>query len=110
MFRIDHNAREYVQKQGGAIIINLTFQPAMGGCPCAGRKIMGCYVPAIAIGRPAVDDKAHYEVVEVEEIQIFYPVKLAVKEGFAAIHIHLRNLVAFKWLEIEGAAAISLHD
>ncbi len=110
MFRVDQNAQEYIRKQCGAIIINLNLEPAMGGCPCAGRKIMGSYVPNVALGMPTANDKVHYHVAEVEGIQIFYSEKLTVKAGFAVIHIRLRNLVLFKWLEIEGAAAISIHD
>lgn len=109
MFHIDDDAAEYIQKQCGAVTISFTLEPAIGGCPCAGKSVTGSYVPNIAIGMPAAEDAAGYEVTQVEGIRIFHPQGLTVKKGFSAIEIKLRSLVVVKWLEIIGATALSDH-
>ncbi|MBU2699225.1 hypothetical protein Ga0466249_000304 [Sporomusaceae bacterium BoRhaA] len=110
MFDIKDDAAKYIQQHGGAIIISFTLEPAIGGCPCAGKSVTGSYIPNIAVGIPAMEDTAGYEVVQVDEIRIFYHQRLTIKQGFKAIEIKLRSLLLVKWLEITGATALSDHS
>ncbi len=107
MFSLDHEAQEYIRKRSGAVIISFTFEPSMGGCPCSGKNVTGSYVPGITVGVPAAEDLKKYQVSVVENIRIFHPEQLTIKVGFPAIRIKLRTLLLFKWLEIEGATAIT---
>lgn len=109
MFHIEDDAAEYIRKQCGAITISFTLEPAIGGCPCAGKSVTGSYLPNISIGMPATEDVAGYEIAQVEDIRIFHPKGLTVKKGFSAIEIKLRSLMVVKWLEIAGATALSDH-
>lgn len=109
MFDIKDDAAKYIQQHGGAIIISFTLEPAIGGCPCAGKSVTGSYIPNIAVGIPAVENAADYDVVQVDGIRIFHPKGLTVKEGFKAIEIKLKSLIVVKWLEIIGANALSDH-
>jgi hypothetical protein len=107
MFSIDHDAQEYIRNQSGAVIISFTFEPSMGGCPCSGKNVNGSYVPGITVGIPLDEDMDKYQISLVEDIRIFHPEQVTVKVGFPAIHIKLRTMLLFKWLEIEGATAIT---
>ncbi len=107
MFSIDHDAQEYIRKQSGAVIISFSFEPSMGGCPCSGKNVNGSYVPGITVGTPLDEDRAKYQVALADDIQVFHPEHLTVKVGFPAIRIKLRTMLMLKWLEIEGATAIT---
>lgn len=107
MFNIDQEAKSYIRKHSGSVIISFSFEPSMGGCPCSGKNVTGSYIPGITVGVPLDEDRGKYQVSFVEDIQIFHPEQLTVKVGFAAIRIKLRTLLLLKWLEIEGATAIT---
>lgn len=106
MFIVDKNAAEYIKLKSGSVVIELELQPAAGGWACSGDHVTGSYVPKISIGEPLADERLKYMIVQVEEIKIYYPSRLKVKEGFTAIRIILKKILLAKWLELEGAMGI----
>jgi len=58
------------------------------------------------MGKPPTDEQYKYMVMQIDNISIYYPSKLKLKRDFTAIHITLKKLLFYKWLEIEGAMGI----
>lgn len=101
LFYMNHETQEYIAKHQGAVTIDLEFEPAMGGC-CTVTTLKGSYVAKIYLGYPA-DRDSKFISTQVENIKVFYPEKLAVKEGFPYIEIRLIKKGFIKWLEVMGA-------
>ena len=108
MFRINEKTARYIQKHSGSVIIELSLEPAMGGCACGGKQVTGSYVPKITLGTPQTEAHQRFISCQQEEITVFYPEALRVKEGYEAIEIKLRGILGCNWLELEGAQGISV--
>jgi hypothetical protein len=49
MITIDGFAAEYIKKRQSSAVIELKFEPAIGGCACSGKNITGGYVPFVLV-------------------------------------------------------------
>ncbi|MDF2633804.1 MAG: hypothetical protein K0R78_678 [Pelosinus sp.] len=49
MITIDGFAAEYIKKRQSSAVIELKFEPAIGGCACSGKNITGSYVPFVLV-------------------------------------------------------------
>jgi hypothetical protein len=109
MIAVEKDAAEYIRSHTGAVVIGLHFEPSLGGCVCSTTKITGSYVPVISIGKPPVGEKDQYELQLVENVEVYFPPGLDVKQGYAEIKISLRGRLWFRWLELEGAKGIACY-
>lgn len=110
MITIDRDAAEYIRKRSCSVFIELRLEPALGGCACAPQRITGSYVPAIYMNKPLNAAQDKYSVVEVDEIKVYHPATLGVKEGFTKIRIKLKKILFWGWLELEGAKAVAIYE
>ena len=104
---VEKDAAQYIRDHTGAVVIGLHFEPSLGGCVCSTMKITGSYVPVISIGKPPADEKDKYELQMVENVEVYFPSNLDVKQGYPEIRIKLRGRSCFRWLELEGAKGIA---
>ena len=106
---IDREAADHIKKSSSSIVIELKWEPAIGGCcaACSTKNITGSYIPLVSIAEPLEEEKKQYCVVETNSIQVYYPATLRVKEGFTEIRIKLKKTLFWGWLEVEGAKAIA---
>ncbi len=110
MFEIDSDALVFITKHVQAVTIALNFQPAIGGCACSKNSITGSYIPGIALGQPQAGEEQRFHQIECQGVQVFYPAKLQIKEGFSHIRITRKNVLWWSWLELQGAKAIPMID
>lgn len=108
MFHINEKTARYIQKHSGSVVIELSLEPAMGGCACGGKQVTGSYVPKITLGYPQSGAQQRFVSWQQEEITVFYPENLRIKEGYQVIEIKLRGLLGCNWLDLEGAKGISV--
>jgi hypothetical protein len=110
IFAVEKDASQFIRKRTGAVVIGLNFEPSLGGCACSPTKINGSYVPVISLGRPPLEEKEKYRVQQVENVEVYFPSGLDMKQGAAEIRIKLRRALWFRWLELEGARGVACYD
>lgn len=102
MFKIDPKALQYIQKKSGSVVIEMESQPSLGGWACSLESVTGRYVPKIYFGEPPKKHIFEFNTVEMDGIKVYYSQRIKVKDGHTGILVKLRNLLVFKWLELEG--------
>ena len=110
MITIDRDATEYIKKRHSSVIIELKFEPALGGWACSAKNVTGSYVPFIYIDEPLLAGQGKYEIIEIDSIKVYYPKNLSVKEGYQQIKITLKKIMFLQWINIEGAKAITIYN
>ncbi|GBG57376.1 hypothetical protein SPFL3102_03480 [Sporomusaceae bacterium FL31] len=110
MFEIDKDAEMYINERTKAVIIQLVFNPAIGGCACSKNSVRGSYIPEITLGQPQAEDEKQFLTMDCQGIRVFYPGKLRIKEGHSNIRISLKRILWWGWLELSGAKAIPILD
>jgi hypothetical protein len=104
---VDPDAARYIRKRTGAVMIALQFEPSLGGCSCNRTRITGSYLPSLSLGRPQPEDADQYQSRRVEEVEVYFPPMLHVKQGSEGIRIRLRRWLCLRWLELDGARGIA---
>jgi hypothetical protein len=110
MIAVEKDAAQYIRSHTGAVVIGLHFEPSLGGCACSPTRVNGSYVPVISLGEPPLEERERYQFQRVEDVEVYFPPGLDVKQGFAEIRIRLRGRLWFRWLELEGAKGIACYD
>jgi hypothetical protein len=107
IFDVEKDAAQFIRNRKGAVVIGLNFEPSLGGCACSPTKINGSYVPVISLGRPPQEEEERYRLQRVEDVEVYFALGLATKQGSNEIRIRLRGFSCFRWLELEGARGIA---
>lgn len=110
MITIEQEAIKYIKSRSSSIIIEMKLEPAIGGCPCAGRNITGSYIPTVCIDVPLKSEQDKYCIVEIDSIKVYHPENLKVKEGFSQIKIILKKVLFWEYLQIIGAKCIVIYN
>lgn len=65
-------------------------------------------MPTVSTGKPTVVE--NYLTETVDGLTIYYNPRVEMKPGHRAITVKLKKLLFLRWLELEGARAITVYE
>lgn len=108
LFALDRETSAYIERQGGSVVIDYKFRACFGDGLLTSRRLLGSFVPAVRLGRPA--DSASYACTSLDGITLYFPAALRPKAGLQAVRIVRKGFFAWHWLELEGARLTPVFD